>query len=198
MTSEFRQRRPRCGWWGPRRTTTSRPVPARTPPTSLRDKALRFCALHRAGHALVLPNVWDVAGARLVEEAGAAAVATTSAGVAWSMGVADGDRLDRDRVADLVGRIASVAGVPVTTDIEGGYGETADDLAETVARVLGAGAVGVNIEDACHAGPEPLLATETQAERIAGAREVLTSGTYTAIAAAVDYGELNALLTPGT
>src|SRR2546430_16572063 len=84
------------------------------------DKAAIFHALHR-GAVLVLPNAWDVASARIVEEAGASAVATTSAGVAWSLGVPDGDRLGRDRAAELVGRIASAVAAPVTAGIGGGF-----------------------------------------------------------------------------
>ncbi|MDG4827339.1 isocitrate lyase/phosphoenolpyruvate mutase family protein [Asanoa sp. WMMD1127] len=103
----------------------------------------RFRDLHRPGQPLVLPNAWDAATARLVADAGAAAVATTSAGVAWSLGVGDGGRLGRDRAVDLVARVVAAVGVPVSADIEDGYG----DVAGTVRGVLAAGAVGVNLED---------------------------------------------------
>jgi 2-methylisocitrate lyase-like PEP mutase family enzyme len=128
-------------------------------------KATSFHALHR--RTLVLPNAWDVISARLVADAGAAAVATTSAGVAWSTGVADGDRLDRERVVDLVARIVAAVDVPVSADIETGYGETPDGVARTVADVLAAGAVGVNVEDADHRGLRPV---GEQAGRLAAAR----------------------------
>ena len=75
-----------------------------------------FAELHRDG-VLVLPNAWDVASAVIVASAGAAAVATTSAGVAWGLGAPDGDRLDRDRALDLVARIAAAVDVPVTADL---------------------------------------------------------------------------------
>nr|BFE86818.1 hypothetical protein GCM10020093_094190 [Planobispora longispora] len=92
--------------------------------TTLRDKAVLFDSLHRGEEALLLANAWDVASARLIEEAGAKAIATTSAGVAWSLGSPDGDRLDRDRALDLVARIAAAVDVPVTADIESGFGDT--------------------------------------------------------------------------
>jgi len=120
------------------------------------DKARQFRSLHRPGQPLVLPNAWDAASARLVEEAGAAAIATTSAGVAWSLGSGDGEALGRDRALDLVARVASAVNVPVTADIEGGYADTTAGIAETIRGVLDAGAVGANLED----GPRP--ATRSQ------------------------------------
>ncbi|WP_449062359.1 isocitrate lyase/PEP mutase family protein [Planomonospora algeriensis] len=140
--------------------------------TNLRDKADRFHSLHtRDGRPLVLANAWDVAGALLVEEAGAEAVATTSAGVAWSLGAPDGDRLDRDRALDLIARIAAAVRVPVTADIESGFGEKPEALAETVRAVIEAGAVGVNIEDTVRDGAAPSLRpVGEQAARITAAR----------------------------
>jgi len=134
------------------------------------DLARRFRSSHHQDSPLVLPNAWDAASARLVEHAGAAAVATTSAGVSWSLGVADGERLDRDRALDLVARVAAAVAVPVTADVEGGYAETADGVAATVRGVLAAGAVGVNLEDADHTGPGRLRPVAEQAERFAAAR----------------------------
>lgn len=89
------------------------------------EAALAFRALHTPGRPLVLPNAWDTASALLVEEAGAAAVATTSAGLAWDLGTADGDRLDRDRALGAVARIAAAVRVPVSADIESGYAKDA-------------------------------------------------------------------------
>ncbi|MFE0170791.1 isocitrate lyase/phosphoenolpyruvate mutase family protein [Streptomyces sp. NPDC059002] len=144
--------------------TTNRPADA------LRDTALGFRALHIPGRPLVLPNTWDVASARIVEAAGATAVATTSAGVAWDLGTADGDRLGRDRALAAVAAIADVVDVPVTADIESGYGADAAAVAGTVRAVLAAGAVGVNIEDAAYEGDAPLRSVMGQAERIGAAR----------------------------
>ncbi|MEV7725579.1 isocitrate lyase/phosphoenolpyruvate mutase family protein [Streptomyces sp. NPDC087917] len=129
----------------------------------LAARATAFAGLHTPAAPLALANAWDVASARLVEAAGAAAVATTSAGVAWSLGAPDGDALSRDRALDLIARVASAVSVPVTADIEGGFGVDAAAVGETVAGVLAAGAVGVNIEDGNRAPAE-------HAERLAAAR----------------------------
>jgi 2-methylisocitrate lyase-like PEP mutase family enzyme len=138
--------------------------------TSQAEKARSFRALHTAGHPLVLPNAWDVASARIVEAAGCAAIATTSAGVAWSLGAPDGDQLDRDLAVALIARIAAAVDVPVTADIESGFAETAEGVAGTITAVIAAGAVGVNLEDSHHGGPAPLRPVADQAERIAAAR----------------------------
>ena len=135
-----------------------------------KDKAELFRSLHTGGSVLRLPNAWDVASALLVEEAGAAAIATTSAGVAWSLGAADGDRLDRDRAIDLIARVAAAVELPVSADIESGFSDDSDGVGETIAGVLAAGAVGVNLEDSVQGGPEPLRPVAEQAERVAAAR----------------------------
>jgi 2-methylisocitrate lyase-like PEP mutase family enzyme len=135
-----------------------------------KDKAELFRSLHTGGTILRLANAWDVVSALLVEEAGATAIATTSAGVAWSLGAADGDRLDRDRAIDLVARVAAAVEPPVSADIESGFADDADGVGETIAGVLAAGAVGVNLEDSLQEGPAPLRPAEEQAERIAAAR----------------------------
>ncbi|MFE3198455.1 isocitrate lyase/phosphoenolpyruvate mutase family protein [Embleya sp. NPDC059237] len=138
--------------------------------TSPRDTALTFRALHTSAAPLALANVWDAAGARLVVEAGARAVATTSAGVAWGLGAADGDLLGRDRALELIARVVAAVEVPVTADIESGFGVDPDGVAETVRGVLAAGAVGINLEDSSHGGPTPLRPITDQAARIAAAR----------------------------
>lgn len=123
-----------------------------------------FRSLHTPAAPLALPNAWDVASARVIEAAGAPAIATTSAGVAWSLGSPDGDILTRERALKLIARIVAAVAVPVTADIEGGYGKDAADVAETVAGVLAAGAVGVNIEDGTRPAAE-------LASRLAAARQ---------------------------
>ncbi|HEX4726135.1 MAG TPA: isocitrate lyase/phosphoenolpyruvate mutase family protein [Pseudonocardiaceae bacterium] len=135
-------------------------------------KARAFHALHGNGSVLALANAWDVASARLVEQAGGTAVATTSAGVAWSLGAADGDRLARDRVLDLIARVVAAVDVPVTADIESGFGVDVAGVAETIRGVLAAGAVGVNVEDAGNRADTPLRPVDEQAARIAAARAV--------------------------
>ncbi|MFJ3421540.1 isocitrate lyase/phosphoenolpyruvate mutase family protein [Streptomyces sp. NPDC086082] len=138
---------------------------------TLRDRALAFRALHVPGRPLVLPNAWDAASARIVEDTGAPAVATTSAGVAWALGVPDGDLLGRERAVAAVARIAGSVAVPVSADIESGFAEDPAGVADTVRAVLAAGAVGVNIEDALYGGEGVLRPVAEQAERIAAARE---------------------------
>lgn len=139
--------------------------------SNLHDKARLLHSLHTADRPLALANAWDVASARIIEEAGAAAVATTSCGVAWSLGYADGDRLPRELALALIGRVAGGVGVPVSADIEAGFADDAAGVAETVRGVLAAGAVGINIEDALVNGPEPLRTLAEQVERIAAARK---------------------------
>jgi 2-methylisocitrate lyase-like PEP mutase family enzyme len=120
---------------------------------------MTFRERHLSGPPLVLPNAWDAASARIIERAGAEAIATTSAGVAWSLGVPDGDRLDVDEAVAAVARIVHAVDVPVTADIESGY----DDVARTVRLVRDAGAVGVNIEDGPVAAPERIVAARAAA-----------------------------------
>ncbi|MFJ6080779.1 isocitrate lyase/phosphoenolpyruvate mutase family protein [Streptomyces sp. NPDC092369] len=142
----------------------------------LRDRALAFRSLHVPGDPLVLPNAWDTASARIVEDAGAAAVATTSAGLAWALGAADGDRLDREAALGAVARIVASVDVPVSADIESGYAQDAAGVADTIRAVIAAGAAGVNIEDALYAaGAGPLRPVAEQAERIAAARAAADS-----------------------
>ncbi|MBT2400839.1 isocitrate lyase/phosphoenolpyruvate mutase family protein [Streptomyces sp. ISL-100] len=138
-------------------------------------KALAFRSLHQGPSPLALANVWDAASARLVEDAGALAIATTSAGAAWGLGVADGGRLDAPRALELVARVVSAVRVPVTADIEGGYADSPDGVGKTVEGVLAAGAVGVNIEDALHTGPGLLRAAAEQGEFLAAARAAADS-----------------------
>jgi 2-methylisocitrate lyase-like PEP mutase family enzyme len=106
-----------------------------------------FAALHKRGEPLLLANAWDAASAVVIEGAGAKAIATTSGGVAWSLGVPDGADLGMERAATAIGRIAAAVSVPVSADIEAGYGDAPDAVAAMVAAVVEAGAVGVNLED---------------------------------------------------
>ncbi|MFC7219130.1 isocitrate lyase/phosphoenolpyruvate mutase family protein [Streptomyces polyrhachis] len=131
------------------------------------NQAAAFRALHVPGAPLLLPNAWDAASARITEDAGAAAVATTSAGVAWSLGVPDGDALDRASMLAHLRRVVAAVRVPVSADIESGFGATPREVAATVREVIAAGAVGVNIEDGHGAALRPV---QEQAERIAAAR----------------------------
>jgi 2-methylisocitrate lyase-like PEP mutase family enzyme len=141
-------------------------------------RADAFRALHQpdAGRILVLPNAWDAMSARVIEDAGARAIATTSAGVAWALGRVDGEGLTRDQMINAIERITRVVRVPVTSDVERGYGDgTAADAAETVRRVIGAGAVGINLEDAPGRDGATLMDLDEQVARIAAAREAASS-----------------------
>ncbi|MGW0082277.1 isocitrate lyase/PEP mutase family protein [Streptomyces sp. NPDC003393] len=136
--------------------------------TAHRDKALLLRSLHSSANPLALANAWDVASARVIEEAGAPAIATTSAGIAWSLGHPDGESSSPGQVVDLIARIVAAVEVPVTADIERGYGQDPAAVAETVTQVLEAGAVGVNIEDGTRAPAElraRLTAARAAAER---------------------------------
>ncbi|MEV6205731.1 isocitrate lyase/phosphoenolpyruvate mutase family protein [Kitasatospora sp. NPDC051914] len=138
--------------------------------TAQHHNAQLFRSLHDSAAPLALANAWDAASARLVEAAGAKAVATTSAGVAWGLGAADGNHLDRDQAVALIRRVVDAVSIPVSADIESGFGATPADVADTIAQVIAAGAVGVNIEDASSDGTPGLRPVEEQAERIAAAR----------------------------
>src|SRR5688572_21526107 len=112
-----------------------------------RDRAAHFRQLHTQ-RPLILPNAWDAASARVIEQAGAQAIATTSAGISWAFGRGDGQKLRRDEMIQMIRYIVESVDVPVTADIEGGYGTGSPrDMAETVQAVLSAGVSGINIED---------------------------------------------------
>jgi 2-methylisocitrate lyase-like PEP mutase family enzyme len=117
----------------------------------------------------VLPNAWDVITARLIESAGFAAIATSSAGVAWALGYADGERISRGEMLAVVRRIASIVRVPVTADMEAGYGTTPEAAAETARGVIAAGAVGLNLEDGTNDGR--LVDVGLQQDRIRAVRD---------------------------
>ena len=135
--------------------------------TELRDKAEALRRLHAGPRVLVLANAWDAASARLIEAAGAPAIASSSAGVAFALGYPDGQRIARAEMLDMIRRIARVVRVPVSADVEAGYGTTAQAAAETARGVVAAGAVGMNLEDADEGR---LLPLEGQVERVRAAR----------------------------
>jgi 2-methylisocitrate lyase-like PEP mutase family enzyme len=140
-----------------------------------RAKADAFRAMHDRSKILVLPNAWDPMSARVIEEAGARAIATTSAGVAFSVGYPDGEAMPRDEMIAAITRIARVVTVPLSADIESGFARDAREVAETVRRVIDAGAVGINLEDAIHGGPPALYDLETAIERVRAAREAASA-----------------------
>lgn len=111
------------------------------------QKAELFRKMHQGPRMLVLSNAWDVVSARILEECGHPAIATSSAAVAFSRGYPDGQRISRDEMLDVVGRIARAVRVPVTADLEAGYGTTPKEMAETTKAAIEAGAIGMNLED---------------------------------------------------
>jgi len=137
----------------------------------LSQKANALRALHHNGKLLLLPNVWDVASARMIEEAGFPAIATTSAGIAFSLGYPDGQRIPRHEMLARVARIARAVTLPVTADVEAGYGDRPEDAAQTVREVIEAGAVGMNFEDGTDDQRHPLIDLPLQLERIHAIRE---------------------------
>jgi 2-methylisocitrate lyase-like PEP mutase family enzyme len=135
------------------------------------ERAAHFRQLHQ-NRPLVLPNAWDAASARVIELAGAPAIATTSAGVSWSCGRGDGQKLRREEMIQAIRYIVQTVAVPVTADIEGGYGNGSPrDVADTVQAVIAVGAAGINLEDSPGHDGQVLLAPEVHAERIRAARE---------------------------
>lgn len=134
-------------------------------------KAEAFKALHSGPAPLLLANVWDVASARIIEQAGFPAVATSSAGVAFAHGFPDGEKISADRMIAAIAEIAAAVNVPVTADVEAGYGNAPDSAARTAREVIKAGAVGMNFEDATGDAARPLADLALQLERIHAIRE---------------------------
>lgn len=139
--------------------------------TTREDTAARAGHLHRlhqGSQPLVLVNAWDAGSARVLEAAGAPVIATSSAAMAWALGHPDGEALPLADLLDTCGRIARVIRVPMTVDFERGFAASADAVAANVERLIGLGAVGINLEDGREAGA--LVPLETACERIAAAR----------------------------
>jgi 2-methylisocitrate lyase-like PEP mutase family enzyme len=135
------------------------------------NKANQFRQFHRGPGVLILPNAWDVASARIFEEAGFPAIATTSGGIAFSLGYPDGQRIPREEMMARIGRIARAVQVPLTADIESGYGSTPEDAAKTTRELIQAGVAGMNLEDASHRRDQPLIDLQLALEKIRAARE---------------------------
>lgn len=133
---------------------------------------VRMAEAFRARHArrpvLLLPNAWDAMSARLFAAAGFEAMATTSGGVAWALGYPDGEATPWSEVVAATARIVRAAGVPVSADIEAGYGASPQDVAAHVAEIIATGVVGINLEDGMHG---PIRSIDDAAARIRAARE---------------------------
>ncbi|MBA2718400.1 MAG: isocitrate lyase/phosphoenolpyruvate mutase family protein [Chloroflexi bacterium] len=139
-------------------------------PTPSADSATRadaFRALHVRGRPILIANAWDAGSARLFETCGAAAIATTSAGLAWARGYPDGNAIPPAVLAEAVAEIVRVVSVPVSVDAEGGYSDDPATVAENVRAIIDAGGIGINIEDGS-ASPD-LLVAKIEAIRAAAA-----------------------------
>lgn len=127
--------------------------------------------MHAGPRMLVLANVWDVVSARLVEEMKFPAIATTSAGIAFALGYPDGQRISREEMLEVVARIARAVAVPVTADMESGYGKTPKEMADTARTLIEAGAAGLNLEDVTGDEESSQVEISLQVEKIAAVRE---------------------------
>ncbi len=137
--------------------------------SSQKEKAEQFHALHVPGRPLVLFNAWDPGSAKAVAAGGAQAIATGSWSVAAAFGYADGEHMPLELAIDNLARIVRSTALPVTLDLESGYGKHAESVAQAVRRAIDAGAVGCNLEDSIPEVAE-LRATDSQAERLSAAR----------------------------
>jgi 2-methylisocitrate lyase-like PEP mutase family enzyme len=133
---------------------------------SQKDRAVLFQHMHANPPLLILANAWDAASARVFERAGFRAIATTSSGVAAALGYADGQQISRTMLVEVVEHITRVIECPLTVDIESGYGQSTEEVLETVKAVVGAGAVGINIEDSRPQQTRVMLDVAYQAELI--------------------------------
>jgi 2-methylisocitrate lyase-like PEP mutase family enzyme len=144
--------------------------------TTQTESADIFKSLHSKGEPLILFNVWDAGSARAIQEIGAKAIATGSWSVAAAQGYADGQEIPFDFALANLKRIVASVDLPVTIDLEGGYGDSADELQESVTKVIEAGAVGINFEDQI-VGGTGLYSIEGQRVRIEAIREAADQAT---------------------
>jgi 2-methylisocitrate lyase-like PEP mutase family enzyme len=136
------------------------------------ELARQFLELHHGPKILVLPNAWEVSSARIFEDAGFPAIGTTSAGIAFSLGYPDGQKIPREEMIAVVRRIVEAVEVPVTADVEAGFGTTPEEVADTAREVIAAGAVGMNLEDGVEGRPDFLTDLNLQKEIIQAVLEV--------------------------
>jgi len=138
------------------------------------EKAKTFRALHHRDHAFIIPNPWDIGSARILEHSGFEALATTSMGYAFSIGRRD-NTLTRDQVIQHVKTIAAATSLPLSTDLENGFGDSPEDCAETIRLAAAAGAVGGSIEDATERDDDPIYDVKFAADRVRAAAEAARS-----------------------
>jgi 2-methylisocitrate lyase-like PEP mutase family enzyme len=139
--------------------------------TSMKAKAAAFHQLHHADQILVLPNCWDALSAVVMKEVGAKAIATTSAGLAWAHGYADGEKLPVDALIRAIQEVTRVIDLPVTVDLESGFSDDLTIFATTIQAVIDAGAVGINLEDGKKT-PELLISKIGVVKEVTGRNDV--------------------------
>lgn len=146
------------------------------------SKAQRFAELHAGGKPFILANAWDAASARIFEKAGFSAIGTTSAGIAASRGYRDGQKIPLNEMLDNVKQVLSAVSLPVSVDIEAGFGETEEEVVGTIAQLVALGVVGINLEDGTGDPLFPLYSIDQQVKKIAAIRrEFPTLWIYTRI-----------------
>ncbi len=129
-------------------------------------KAALFHSLHNQNKIMLLPNAWDALSARLFEQAGAQAIGTTSVGIAASLGFPDGQKLPKELFLSIVNQIVRAVNIPVTVDVEAGYGDDLLDIADTVHSIIDMGGVGINIEDSVPGSSDQLETITAQCKKI--------------------------------
>jgi 2-methylisocitrate lyase-like PEP mutase family enzyme len=140
--------------------------------SSIKEKAIQFRNLHRSGHILILPNAWDVVSARIFEELGIQAIATSSGGISSSLGYPDGQNISMVEMLRVVERISRSVALPVSADMEAGYGNKWEEMEVMARGVISAGAVGLNIEDATRRIQRPLSEIGEMTNKIRAIRKV--------------------------
>jgi 2-methylisocitrate lyase-like PEP mutase family enzyme len=156
-----------------------------TPPFQ-QQKAQTLLALHHSKSVLLLPNIWNPIGARILAAKGYPAVATASAAISASLGYQDGEKIRRSTLIDILTRIANSVDIPVTADIEAGYASSLSELEETAYQILESGVVGINLEDSLREGGD-LRPIDQQCQRIAAFRKLAADrGIHIVINARVD------------
>jgi len=155
------------------------------------EKAKKFLELHYGNKLLLLPNIWDPIGARILENKGYPAVATASAAISSSLGYDDGEKIKLSTHTEIIKRIVKSVDVPVSADIESGYSSSISELKDTIKQIINTGIVGINIEDSFE-NEKVLRPQDEQCERIAAIREVAEGmGLHLLINARIDFFLIN-------
>ena len=139
---------------------------------STKEKAIHFRNFHQGRHILILPNAWDVVSARIFEELGVQAIATTSGGISASLGYPDGQKISLVQMLEVIERISRAVSIPVSADMEAGYGDTIEEIEIMARGLISSGAVGLNIEDATRRPEKPLSAIGEMTDKIKAIRKV--------------------------